>query len=851
MEDPNAHITKFLRICSTFKMNGVPNEAIKLRLFPFSLRDKADSWLISFPANHFASWDQLHREFLKRFYPLSKTQRMRRAIQNFKQISNESLAESWERFKELQRQCPHHGIQGWDLMMAFYEGLLDNSKILVDASSGGSFTVLEPTQAEELLEKIATNGTTWYSERSSQRLVGGFHDVDQISALSAKVDNMASMVQKIAQITLNNQNVSYASSTSIPPRQIMMCDLCGGEHNLGECLNDDMGSQSTMEQVDLVGYGRQQQSFQPQGAYNPNASRNHPGFSWSNPMGAANPQSFGNRGPPPGFQGQQNYRGGQQQQQSRQNLGFQNSNAQPRQPLEKPPPPNWEAMIEMMFKSQMQSEEKIRQVSDKLDQLSAHHKMLENQIANQASTSSTKVTGKLPACPENPREHMNAIITRSGKQLEVENGKLKEDVVVQSKGKDSCLFKSEEDEIQKLEPLLRQIPPLPFPQKFKKAKVEERRARFLSLIKQLDISIPLLDAITEIPSYARFLKEILSNKRRFEDRETVAVNEECSALIQNKLPPKLRDPGSFSIPCVIGGSLVQRALCDLGASVSLMPYSLCKKLQLGEPKPTAITLQLADRSVKHPVGVLEDVPVKIDKYYIPGDFVVLEMEEDAKVPIILGRPFLATSGAVIDVKKGTLVLEIGDDKVEFNVFELASKSPCLDECFCVDTIDSCVRETLEESNWISNDPLGVDVDDTIEEEQIDEDTSGFDELFDENELLVQPSSPKLEVFGLGDQLANHNGDNHPKVELKPLPSELKYAFLGSNSTYPVIVNANLNDDEIEKLLHVLKRHKKIIGYTLDDIVGISASYCMHRIYLEEGYKPSIEPQRRLNPIACV
>ncbi|XP_031106076.1 uncharacterized protein LOC116010697 [Ipomoea triloba] len=269
MEDPNAHITKFLRICSTFKMNGVPNEAIKLRLFPFSLRDKADSWLISFPANHFASWDQLHREFLKRFYPLSKTQRMRRAIQNFKQISNESLAESWERFKELQRQCPHHDLG--------------------DASSGGSFTVLEPTQAEELLEKIATNGTTWYSERSSQRLVGGFHDVDQISALSAKVDNMASMVQKIAQITLNNQNVSYASSTSIPPRQIMMCDLCG-ENTIWECLNDDMGSQSTMEQVDLVGYGRQQQSFQPQGAYNPNASRNHPGFSWSNPMGLQIPK---------------------------------------------------------------------------------------------------------------------------------------------------------------------------------------------------------------------------------------------------------------------------------------------------------------------------------------------------------------------------------------------------------------------------------------------------------------------------------------------------------------------------------------------------------------------------------
>nr|GMD76237.1 uncharacterized protein LOC109166481 [Ipomoea batatas] len=272
-------------------------------------------------------------------------------------------------------------------------------------------------RAEELLEKIATNGTTWYSERSSQRLVGGFHDVDQISALSAKVDNMASMVQKIAQITLQNQNMSYASTIPILSRQIMMCELCGGEHNMGECLNDDMGSKSSMEHVDLVGYGRQQQSFQPQGDYNPNASRNHPGFSWSNPMGAANPENFSNRGPPPGFQGQQNFRGGEQQQ-SRPNQGFQAPTTQPRQSSENSPPPNWEAMMEMMFKSQMKSDERLRQLTEKLDQLGAHNKMLERQIANQASTSSTQVTGKLPAYPENPREHVNAIITRSGKELE-------------------------------------------------------------------------------------------------------------------------------------------------------------------------------------------------------------------------------------------------------------------------------------------------------------------------------------------------------------------------------------------------------------------------------------------------
>nr|GMC99794.1 (-)-alpha-terpineol synthase-like [Ipomoea batatas]GME10481.1 (-)-alpha-terpineol synthase-like [Ipomoea batatas] len=136
------------------------------------------------------------------------------------------------------------------------------------------------------------NGSTWYSDRSSQRLGGGIHEVEQISALSAKVDNVATMVQKLAQITLQNRNVSYVSTPSSPSRQVMICDLCGGGHDLGECLNDDTSSQSSMEHVDLVGYGRQQQSFQPQGAYNPNAPRNHPGFSWSNPNGAANPQSM-------------------------------------------------------------------------------------------------------------------------------------------------------------------------------------------------------------------------------------------------------------------------------------------------------------------------------------------------------------------------------------------------------------------------------------------------------------------------------------------------------------------------------------------------------------------------------
>nr|GMD63551.1 uncharacterized protein LOC109185573 [Ipomoea batatas] len=291
----------------------------------------------------------------------------------------------------------------------------------MDASSGGSFTVLEPIQAKELLEKIAMNGSTWYSDRSSQRLGGGIHEVEQISALSAKVDNVATMVQKLAQITLQNQNVSYVSTPSSPSRQVLICDLCGGGHNMGECLNDDTNSQSSVEHIDLVGYNMPQQSFQTQGAYNPNTSWNHPGFSWSNPNGAANPQ-----------------------------------------------------------------------MSKKLDQLSAPNKMLERQIANQASTSSTKVTGKLPACPENPREHVNAIITRSGKKLEepplpvykprpskivdVEIEEKLEEEEANPHVLNASPQSHEKDEKEK--PERKYVPPLPFPQKFQRQAKEKEKVAF-------------------------------------------------------------------------------------------------------------------------------------------------------------------------------------------------------------------------------------------------------------------------------------------------------------------------------------------------------------------------------------
>ena len=182
------------------------------------------------------------------------------------------------------------------------------------------------------------------------------------------------------------------------------------------------------------------------------------------------------------------------------------------------------------------------------------------------------------------------------------------------------------------------------------------------IFKKVNVNIPLVDLIRQVPAYAQFLKSLCMNKKKFKDDETFVLNEEVSAIIQRRLPPKMQDPGSFTIGCTIGESVFEGALMDLGASVNLLPLVIFKKLQIGELKPTSIRLQLADQSTRFPVGVVEDVLVRVDKFILPADFVVLDMGEDPhlnnELPIILGRPFMATAGVKINVLKGTITFKV-------------------------------------------------------------------------------------------------------------------------------------------------------------------------------------------------
>ena len=206
-------------------------------------------------------------------------------------------------------------------------------------------------------------------------------------------------------------------------------------------------------------------------------------------------------------------------------------------------------------------------------------------------------------------------------------------------------------------------PLIPYPQRLKTDKLEKQFAKFLDIFKKLHINIPFMDALENTPSYVKFMKKILENKKKFGEYETIALTEECSAILQKKLPSKLQDPGSFAIPFSIENSLSGIALCDLGASINLMPPSMFKRLNLGEAKPTTIVLQMADRSYKHPRGVIENVLVKVNKFLFPAYYVILDMEEDETVPIILSRPFLATGKTQINVQEGELKLRVQGNEV--------------------------------------------------------------------------------------------------------------------------------------------------------------------------------------------
>ncbi|GKB27886.1 DNA-directed DNA polymerase [Tanacetum coccineum] len=331
------------------------------------------------------------------------------------------------------------------------------------------------------------------------------------------------------------------------------------------------------------------------------------------------------------------------------------------------------------------------------------------------------------------------------------------------------------------------------------------------------------------------------------------MNERCSAVLLNKLLSKEKDPGSFSIPCDIGQFHINNALADLGASISLMPYTMNEKLGLGEPKATRMSLELADRSIQYPRGIIENVLIKIDKFVIPIDFIILDMPEGSRVPIILGRPFLATARAMIDVFNKKIMLRVGDDEVIFDVDQSIKRlSTEDDECYRIDDLDDTINAEAQE--LLAN----VEPDSFLSrglEKSIDQlDLEGCEPVEcntgnDSNEPIrritsintpypiVHETTKPVEVEREHLYSASANEIDEKKLELKYLPHHLEYAYLHGEKSFPIIISSEWSDKEKISLLQVLEKWKGAIAWKMSDIKGISPSYWTHKILMEDDFKP--------------
>ncbi|XP_071704562.1 uncharacterized protein [Rutidosis leptorrhynchoides] len=390
---------------------------------------------------------------------------------------------------------------------------------------------------------------------------------------------------------------------------------------------------------------------------------------------------------------------------------------------------------------------------------------------------------------ENPRrnQEIQAISTRSGKTTQ--------DPIMpsQEENQESLRETSNEKSIddtpaKKATPpkIDEPLEPIPYPQQIRKEKQQKRLENCANMFNQINVNILLIDFLKENPHYGKGLKTLLSNKGKDAEKSSMFIIKKCKAIFQKyDTPEKLGESGSITVSCSFNNSRIHQALADTGSRINLMPYSLYKRLGLGELTPTRMSICLVDSSFNYPMGIAENIPVKIDKFTFPANFVILELKENDKIPIILGRPFLRTAAFEFQMQTNTYSLGIGNDRITLNnQLELDLTYPT------IKYVETCIEEEFDEF-------LLMDINEfvcEIKEENLDDE---FEELMKDemNELIEEEHEPITDELRI-----QHSLEAPPKLELKESPSHLEYVFLKDNSELPVIISSELSKNQKEQLL---------------------------------------------------
>ncbi|GJS22194.1 reverse transcriptase domain-containing protein [Tanacetum coccineum] len=718
--------------------------------------------------------------------------------------------EALERFKEMLRACPHHEFTKLTKVDTFYNDLNNNDQDSLNVAAGGN--LLSKT-TREALNIIENKSKVRYSRNKPNASRMNTTSRESDSKTDERIDKLADQLWTLVKI-VSKKVVTLAPVKAVEETYV----TCGGAYSWYNCPTTDnnqaivCATTGTYNQVNPL--NRVSNQMAPPG-FAPVQNNGQNRFNQN--QGQGNNFNRGNN-----FhvnQGFQNNHAPNFQNQGFQNQPFQVPNNQVQQEISNyfsSYKRNNNQMLRNMqnqinslkgdLKNEIQNTIKSQQAV-MMNQQTTFQNNLQNMICglfqNQASTSGTLPSNTIP----NSKGEMKAITTRSGvaykgPSIPTNPKKVVERETDETTDKDQSNFQGS----------TAQIPPLVTPIPILEPDVPKTLPK-TTPIPEPDFPKSLPKPNIPYPSrlnqekFAPTIKSLLMNKEKLLELAKIPLNENCSAMLLKKLPEKLGDPGKFLIPCNFPGMDVCHALADLGASINLMPLSIWKKLSLPDLTPTRMTLELADRSITYPKGLAEDVFVKVGKFHFPTDFVVVDFEADPRVPLILGRSFLRTGRALIDVYGEEITLRVDNEAVTFNLDQTTRYSSTNDKSVNrIDIIDAVCEEYAPELLGFSNSSGGnptptsepftsefilEEIEAYLKDDSISPEIDHADCNPEEDICLIEKllnndlfQLPPMDLKQSEVTEAKSSIEEPPELELKDLPSHLEYAYLEENNKYP-------------------------------------------------------------------